>query len=74
MRFRCPLGQETKPGHINSFQHFHAELPYKGIYQNVKNTSFMHTSEIVKAPGQGPKCPRVNELLSGYNLSLVSFI
>ncbi len=22
----------------NKFQHFHAELPYKGIYQNVKNT------------------------------------
>ncbi len=30
----------------NKSQHFHAELPYKGIYQNVKNTSFMHTSEI----------------------------
>ncbi len=28
----------------NKFQHFYAELPYKGIYQNVKNTSFMHTS------------------------------
>ena len=27
-----------------AFQHFHAELPYNDIYQNVKNTSFMHTS------------------------------
>ena len=30
----------------NKFQHFHAELPYKGVYQNVKNTPFVHTSAI----------------------------
>ncbi len=29
-----------------SVQHFHAELPYKGIYQNIKNSSLMHTSEL----------------------------
>ena len=28
----------------NKFQYFHAELPYKGIYQNLRNTTFMHTS------------------------------
>ncbi len=31
----------------NKFHDFHAELPYKGIFQNVKNTSFMHTSDEV---------------------------
>ncbi len=30
----------------NKFEHFYAELPYKGIYQNGKNTTFMHTSEM----------------------------
>ncbi len=29
----------------NKFQHFHAELPYKGMYQNLRDTSFMHTSD-----------------------------
>ncbi len=43
----CPRSWQTRNSHWNPlslFQHFHAELPYKGIYQNVKNTSFIHTS------------------------------
>ena len=61
--YRNHIGRDTKQGRIsilhqvirlkctnqsNTFQCFHAELPYKGIYLNVKNTSFMHKSVLTK--------------------------
>ena len=43
----CVSGFTQCTNQSNKFQHFHAELPYRGIYKNLRNTSFMHTSVIV---------------------------